>query len=246
MTVVVGIICDDGVVVGADSSATFTAGEFRTIEQPTKKVFVIRNEIILAGTGAAGLIQRFENPVAGLAATPNFLKNGRFKITQQIAQAVINDFGTTQAPQRQLGAVLAFASIEGLQLCEFSVQDLQPEFKTPENWFVSLGSGQPITDPFLGMLRRVFFAKSRPKLSEAIFAVTWALQQAIELNPGGINAPMQVGVVAKDTKTPRAIARILTDDELSEHANNVRGVEEYLARYRQIIAQPAKQDIPQP
>src|SRR5947208_15941015 len=60
MTVLVGVLCQDGVVIGSDSSATFTAGQFRTIEQPTKKTFVVEPDVILAGTGAAGFAQRFQ------------------------------------------------------------------------------------------------------------------------------------------------------------------------------------------
>jgi len=39
----------------------------------------------------------------------------------------------------------------------------------------------------------------------------------------------------------------LTDDELAEHSNHVKGVEEHLAKYREIMApQSTKREIPQP
>jgi hypothetical protein len=55
MTSVVGALCKDGVVVGSDSAATFVAGGMRTIEQPTEKLVVVRDHIIVAGTGQVGL-----------------------------------------------------------------------------------------------------------------------------------------------------------------------------------------------
>jgi 20S proteasome alpha/beta subunit len=61
MTAIVGIRCKDGVVIGADSSATFTdGGQVRTIEQPTeKKIEIIGDKVIVAGTGSVGHGQRF-------------------------------------------------------------------------------------------------------------------------------------------------------------------------------------------
>jgi hypothetical protein len=40
MTILIGVVCEDGIVIGADSSATFSAGQIPTIEQPIKKVYV--------------------------------------------------------------------------------------------------------------------------------------------------------------------------------------------------------------
>src|SRR5262245_11839913 len=59
MTVLVGVLCQDGVVIGSDGSATFSAGQFKTVEQPTKKTFLVEPDVLIAGTGAAGLGQRF-------------------------------------------------------------------------------------------------------------------------------------------------------------------------------------------
>lgn len=57
MTILVGLLCKEGIVIGADSSATFGSAQFRTIEQPTDKIEIIDNQIIVAGTGQIGLGQ---------------------------------------------------------------------------------------------------------------------------------------------------------------------------------------------
>jgi len=114
-------------------------------------------------------------------------------------------------------------------LYEFAVENFQPEFKVPTNWFVAMGSGQLIADPFFGLLRRTFFRNCQPRLQEGIFAAAWALEHAIELNPGGINRPVQIGVLKKETGF---VARMLTDDELEEQKNSVAAVA-YLAEYRE-------------
>ena len=69
MTAVVGIRCKDGVVIGADSSATFGdgGGPRGVIEQSTsRKIEIIGESVIVAGTGAVGHMQRFSPVIQGL------------------------------------------------------------------------------------------------------------------------------------------------------------------------------------
>ena len=50
MTILIGILCQDGVVVGSDSSVTFVAGQQRTIEQKCRKIEVLsEGRLILGG-----------------------------------------------------------------------------------------------------------------------------------------------------------------------------------------------------
>lgn len=107
-------------------------------------------------------------------------------------------------------------------------------------WFVSMGSGQAITDPFLGLMRRVFWKDSPPRLVDGIFAVTWTLNHVIELNPGGINGPQQIAVLDSKKNT----ATLLTDSQIQEHINNVEGAETYLSEYSKIIAGKCAPTIP--
>ena len=65
-------------------------------------------------------------------------------------------------------------------LCEFPVSDFQPEFKTEMMWYCSMGSGQPITDPFLALMREVFWDQGLPTIQDATFAVAWALGRAVK------------------------------------------------------------------
>jgi hypothetical protein len=67
MTVIVGILCSDGVVIGSDSA--MAAGRLHTgytierQEGDVLKLEVIERNIITAGTGAMGLSQRFNERV---------------------------------------------------------------------------------------------------------------------------------------------------------------------------------------
>lgn len=239
MTILVGILCQDGVVIGSDSSATFTAGSFRTIEQQIpNKTQVVANHILYAGTGSVGLSQRFHALLqTGMGDGQSLRLSGEaIEIGKKISNLSRQDFASTQAPLGSFGALLGCVTKnKGFCLIEFSISDMQPELKTPSMWFSSMGSGQPIVDPFLGLLRKSLFARSQPKLNEGIFAVTWALQHAIDLNPGGINGPMQVGVVALDKTNKFVEARLLGEAELSEHQQNVEEMTKHIGAYRDVL-----------
>src|SRR3990172_7901823 len=222
MTILVGLRCQEGVVIGSNSSATFTAPSINTIEQPTKKVIITADKVIVAGTGQHGLGQRFnalvekawsEKVFSGTNTTP-------LEIAKHLTAAGMKDFIETSVSKGEYGALVAFPCGKKFCLCEFAIKDFQPELKDENIWYVSMGSGQPIADPFLGLLRRVFWKDSPPRLSEGIFAVTWTLQQAIELNPGGIKGPSQIALLSAD-ETGDLRARLLDNAELDEHLDSV-------------------------
>ena len=132
----------------------------------------------------------------------------------------------------QYGALVGFPIGNQPFLCELAVADFQPEFKDKGIWYVSMGSGQPITDPFLALMRSVFWTNGLPSVQDATFAVTWALDHAIEVNPGGINGPIRVAVLEQDPKHKnKVIARMLEDSELQEHEDNIEGAKDVLRDY---------------
>lgn len=65
MTVLVGILCSDGVVIGCDSAmAAGRAGQYTIVRQEGAfKIEVINDDAITAYTGATGLSQRFNDQV---------------------------------------------------------------------------------------------------------------------------------------------------------------------------------------
>jgi 20S proteasome alpha/beta subunit len=238
MTALVGMLCSDGVVMGSDSSATFSANPaFRTIEQRVRKIEIIEDRVIVAGTGEVGMAQRFGEVVRRSWAQGAFRQKPSLEMAKELARLGIDDFAQTHAKTGTYGALVAFPATRQPQLCEFSTHSFQPELKTKDMWFVSMGSGQPITDPFLALLRRVFWPGGQPSVKDAISAVAWTLQHVIEINPGGINGPPQIAVMGLTAdKEPQLRARLLDDDSMAEHLDGVRGIEEYLARYKSILS----------
>lgn len=240
MTAIVGILCKDGVVVGADSAVTFATPQFHSIEQKANKVSLVGDNVIIAGTGALGLGQRFEN-IVQQAVKAKLFENDKFDVVKAIAHETIRDLQQTFAKLGQYGAFLGFCCQNEAHLCEFQYTDFQPEFKTLTGiWYGSLGGTQFMTDPFLGLLRDVFWSDGPPSLAEGEFAVTATLEHAIGLNPGGVAGPIQIGELKKASDGGWR-ARLLPKEELYEHAQSVRDARDYLREFRK-TQQPAAAD----
>ena len=143
MTAVVGVLCRDGVVIGTDSSATFGPGpQFRTIEQPTDKLDVIGEHLIIAGTGEIGLSQRF-CAIAEMAWKEKLFQKPPLEVVKLLSRAAIEDMAQTYLQPGKYGALLAFPCGDIPCLCEFALHNFQPELKTDRLWYTSMGSAEP-------------------------------------------------------------------------------------------------------
>lgn len=231
MTAIVGIFCKDGIVIGADSAATSAAaGGIRTIEQPVMKIDIIGGRIIIAGTGQIGLGQRFRAHVEDLWGNKKLSGADRFAWVRLIAGTVIKDFQETSVQHEQYGGLMAFPCKHEHHLVEFALRDFQPEFKDENIWYVSMGSGQLIVDPFLAFIRDVFWDGGPPTTQDAIFATTWALDHVIKVNPGGVNGPVRIATLTKINGD--WTAQLLSDDDLLEHRANVEAAKDALRNYK--------------
>lgn len=235
MTALVGIRCKDGVVIGADGSATFVHEQHSTIEQPTKKIEIIDNHVIVAGSGYVGHAQRFYDVVRRLWRGQEFKGKGAIEIGKLLAQSGINDFRQTGIERLDFSALVAYSAKEGMSLCELpSVAGFQPEIKMLEgNWWVAAGSGQPILDPLLAFFRSIFWKEGAPTLRGGTFTAVWALIHACEVNPGGINEPISITVLEESKKGN--LARLLPEEELTEHRNMVKDASVRMASFRDVI-----------
>lgn len=259
MTSIVGILCKDGVVIGTDSAATFGDGQIRTIEQPVEKLEVISGRVIVAGTGYIGLGQRFcevmknacDNHVFSLTykgvpkqPKPPYTDLG---VASELCRLALDDFVLTKVTQGQYGALVAYSFNKKPCLCEFEVQHFQPELKTDQLWFSSMGCGEPITDPFLALMREVYGWTDGvlPTVQEAVFIATWTLDNVVKVNTGGINGPVKIAIL--ESIDGQYSARILANDELQEHREHIEDAKLALRDLRKQyqVADSAK-DIPQP
>ena len=195
--------------------------------------------MIVAGTGYVGHAQRFCAVVKGLWDKQELQGKTGVDIAKLVSGAGVNDFGQTiPGPfmkEIEYSALVAYVANDQPFLCElFGRLGFQPELKDPDDlWFTSTGAGQAITDPFLALLRQVYWSDGPPNVQGGIFTAYWALDHACVLNPGGINKPIRIAVLAR--RKGKFVARTLEAEELEEHSNMIGEATRHMARFKAVL-----------
>ena len=242
MTLIIGIRCTDGVVMGADSAMTFGINsQNATIMQTYRQKIAIlcgnNTTALVGGSGHIGQTQRFENIVKHLINDLEILKLDAVDLGRIISNKTRVDFAETLNTEELLklypfSALMAIHCKTGnevkAQLIELSGMLQQPEVKLRDNWYVSIGSGQNIADPLLGLMRKIYWGNQPPNLQGGIFVTHMLLKLACELAAGGIAPPVKLSVLS-DNEEGTPFARELTEEELQE---SLSAVDNALEHYR--------------
>lgn len=170
MTLIVGVLCEDSIVVGADGAATSTTVMGNpTSRQSVKKLTNIGNKIIVGVSGPFGLGQLIVSAVDQLSTTPNvFSVQGTTKrrpedsmvsLQKAIWAPILDQWKLAKEAEPLVGQASAFQSLISSsvvavnvhsQPCLFSFDHQgRPEMTKSGLPFVAIGSGQPIAEPFL-------------------------------------------------------------------------------------------------
>ena len=237
MTLIIGIKCSDGIVMGADGAATLGRPGQPTVIQPVTKLHVAPSQLIVGFSGHVGLAQLcqsnfeqlWEESIRNQSATRSELQRKLYDAISPEAQRVLSQsapFGNHAVSIALIHSLVA-APVDGhteLIQCDYPTM---AEFATDDLPYVAIGSGQPLADPFLAFIRRIFWPDTPPRLAQGVFAAVWTLQHTIEVNPGGVADPIQIMTLTYD-KTGTPSARLLTPEELVEHRQMIAEAEQHL------------------
>ncbi len=180
MTLIVGVKCSDGIVMGADGAATSGTMGTQTIRQQVrKKLKIVADSIVVGTSGPVGLGQRFADEVethwkTGLlfrdeinqayrtsAGLMTFLRGHFWKhidLEIQIARAASQVLPLNLTMVDALATTLIAIPVPNVGAPSLSHFDPQafPEEASDDLPFFAVGSGQLIADPFLAFMRRLF------------------------------------------------------------------------------------------
>jgi hypothetical protein len=242
VTVLVGVRCSDGVVIGSDSIATSSMGPSPLLHLPSNsKIQIFQDSIILATTGAVGFSQRLTHHV-GEAISGGVFKNLKLNdCMTNISRRLLTDFQNSMVQKHHergigFGGLMAFAAKDEPCLVEYATTDFQPEIKQDKLFFVSMGSGQLLADPFLVFVSRVLWKNTMPTVDQARFGVYWVLDHTIKLAPGGVGGPIKMSELRKTNGT--WCASELPDTQ--EPAQYISELEEHIGKFALTTIEEAK------
>ena len=212
MTLIIGVKCENGIVIGADSIATYgTPTGTPTIEQEIdSKISVEDGDVIVATSGAVGLSQLILDELHGnwnkIKKRP--ANRARTDITKHLWSHIGPAMERSNLAQHLLGpaarqsaicASIIALPLDGMHRLLQFVPQADSEECTLELPMVALGSGQPQADPFLAFVKRIFWNNSAPKtIPEGIFGVLWTLQHVSTVKAGGgVGGKASIAVLEK-------------------------------------------------
>ncbi len=247
MTLLVGVLCQDGVVIGADSAATMGAMGIHTVRQSVTKVTIVNGRALIATSGPVGLGQRLAGEFAEILEQDKIPKGMRPHKAMQLIRGtflphIAAEMQAAQVAAPVVGPQIAQASAISDTLLAVCLDDGRPrlfrfdqqgspEEATEDIPFVCLGSGEIIADPFMAFLRGLFWEQgSLPTLAEGQFATIWTLEQAIAVSPAFIAHPSRVWVLS--TSGARCAARQVPEDELQDDLQAVTEARRVLGEWR--------------
>lgn len=252
MTLIVGILCRDGVVMASDSAATYAASGMQTIgQQTTAKVRSLANESLLySATGSVGMSQIIADGIERLwpqlrktdpapAAVMEAISKDIYERCKHLfhSAAMLGQAGMRHA-QNDVGCRSLVAIPVRGKACLFEFAETgAPTQATEQLCCVALGSGQPIADPFLALMKKILWPDCPPTLAEARLVAAWTIKHVVQTNPGGVGGDAQMAtLVVKDKRAH------VEEVDASEHYERIRDLEKSL---REHILNPEPAD-PQP
>lgn len=246
MTVVAAFYCTDGVVIAADSMITPSMGNLFVGNHKRKKVEILAGSQVFAFAGDIGQAARFKIMADGAAGN---IAEARHPLDYplRLTQAMIQQFSNTGIVGNQIGVntLLGYVHNGAHQCCVFEGA-LQPRLLDAAHYYVALGSGKLSADPFLRFVVDIFCKGGQPKVREAIFLSTWVVQHAIETSSGGVDGPIRIAVIERDSD--RAFGtRELSHAEIDQHLQAVESAGDALRNWQdEMLSGDAARDAPTP
>ena len=244
MTLIVGILCEGGIVLAADSQATLGSPAGMTAAVRTaRKLTIVHEKAVIGVSGPVGLGQRLTALIE--EKTKNHFHHDPMKIVGQLrsemwslvkpeieaSQVVARATNNANFLQNALCTTLvAMPTGDGAKLIQFAA-DCSPEFATPELPCVSIGSGQRSADPFLSFLRRTLWPNSGlPTVADGLLLAHLTVRHVVDVDPSGVGGDSQLVSLAQVNGD--WVAREHDQAEREQHEAAAKDLERVIAEWR--------------
>lgn len=235
MTLIIGIICEDGIVVGADSMVT-VGNDYSNIQMRSEKIGLFGDNGVAAFAGDVGLGQivldslEEQRVTFSAAQNKNELKDN---LTQAIGSALIsyNNMSVNFGERINIPELLiALPSKDAPVLVRYS-RAIPVLEATAGIHFLTAGSGAHLADSFLKFLEKIFWLGKPPStIGKGVFSALWTLSHVIEANAVlGVDGPPLIAVLEKSSQEWNA--RVLPLEEHELHQQNIEAVEGSLSDF---------------
>jgi hypothetical protein len=245
MTLIVGVRCEGGIVIAADSAATMGNASGATAEhRAARKLTIEDGKLIVGVSGHVGLGQRLAGALRDGYRDKKF-KGAPHVAVQHMREAIV----PVVRPEYEMGGLVAhatgnpamnsyaqFAMLVAIPiekepyLVNFS-ETCAPEYATENIPFICIGSGSRQADPFVGFVRKVLWPeKGYPPLADGTLGAYWIVQHGIQTGTGGVGGAVQLAVLHREGSD--LVAREVSELETREQDEALAHLEKYVRGWR--------------
>ena len=245
MTLIIGVKCEDGIVLGADGAIADIS-----IRMGGKKLSPILNSGMIGHAGPTGLGQRLTEALeSGLKLnTPKeLLKNCIQDIYYAVIQndwKIINEAKVVYGEQvvNSITSLMALYFHDEFRLINIGAccEIYEITFEIP---IFCIGSGKFNADSFLAFIWRVIWSGKIPKISDALLGVYWTIDHSIKITPGGIAEPIQMMLMNKENGNLNF--EEFYKENTADFEEGVRDFENHIKNYFKVITEIEEEPSPE-
>ena len=262
MTILVGILCTNGVVIASDGMASMNLGTTPFVGHSNLKTHVIDNKVIIACAGDDNLMTQFVHFFRS-----NYLEYSKkhelqqsssiftlmHELSSQFAQDIIN--AIKQYPDELTNNLLQQINNNGFDFnaivgAPFNGKHYIFQYDTflrphmlRENgiWHIILGSGHLVGNPSIHLVKKILNIKAQPEIDRGQILAYWTISHAIEVSSGGIGGEITTAVLQKINGQYSASI----ENKVSEHKSFIEDMYNYIGKYGNSIDENSSiQEIP--
>lgn len=235
MTAALGVICQDGIVMGSDgaSSTVQTSGKIR-YERAKQKIWIHEIDTlccvmgVTAGKAASGQFVKYAIKRYIEIRKERLPKIDEYDLMFETRKWLLDEWQKVPlALPSSFSALLSFAvnNESPKFMLQLQGSELAPMLIDQDLNYHSIGSGSTIINPFFEFLKEIFWNDTLPTVAEAQIGVVWALQHTIATSSAGVGAPVSVGTMQGVN------ASLITPKEMAQE------IEEFIVDMKQNLQQ---------
>lgn len=252
MTIIIGTLCRDGVVIGSDGMASLNLGMTNFVGLNNLKTRIINNSVIVSSAGRddvtndfnrylelnfESIASRYEDPVDFAQEICSGFWRKIFENYAKYPPQVAQLLSQTPLPNGQMSiknigisSLLAFYLKDKFYLfCLDENNNFYPQIVTENGlWYRILGSGFLVGNPSMLLIKKMLNIDATPSVEDAKLLVYWTIAHSIEASSGGIGGKISIAVLKKEQDS----IKCYFDENLEEQKTAIDSVYRHIWQFQ--------------
>ena len=247
MTILVGILCEDGAVIAADGMASQNLGQTPFVGVNNLKVHCLHDTLVVACAGNDDLMTHFvhflkseygalyskhsegSTALALMSEVGAQFAHYIMKVHQQYPQEFFTSvLEIIKSPAGfDFGALVALPFKDAHYMFRFDGRFNATMLRDNGIWHAILGSGYFVATPSIHLVKKILNISVKPKIDRGQLLAYWTVSHAIEVSSGGIGGEITLATLQKIDGQYKASP----ESSISEHKGFIDDMYKHIWNY---------------